>query len=128
MKYLSVIAIIMMVGMTAGFGGWDDSKTYKENIDAIFATNVIDFSDGPHDSSLNWSEGDKPVREVDGTPFVAASEQDVIDLKNKDFFGQADPYAQNSSRPKPVRTIDGSWEGAATEQQVVDKKVADFLR
>ena len=128
MKYLSMIAIIMMVGLAAGFGGWDENKTYAENVEAIFATNVINFDDGPHAPSLNWSDGDKPVREVDGTPFIVGSEQVFIDMKNRAFFGTDDPYPQNVSRAKPARTIDGSWEGAATEQQVVDKKVADFLR
>jgi len=126
-KLSTVVAIIMMVGIAVGFGGWDDTKSYAENVNAIFATNVIDFSDGPHDPDLNWTEGSKPVRKVDGTPFGYVAEQDVVAAKNTIFLGGNDPYAENLSLTKPAHAVDKSWDGVVTEEDAVNKKIAEFM-
>ena len=128
-KIGAMITIFMMVSMAVGFNGWDDSKSYADNVKNIFSTNVINFSDGPHSPELNWSDGDKPIHSVDGTPFGFNNAQAVIDEKNNKFMGrESDPYAENVSRPtKPVRTLDGSFGGPTTDQGAVDQKIANFL-
>ena len=35
-KIGAMVAIFMMVGMAVGFGGWDDSKSYADNVKNIF--------------------------------------------------------------------------------------------
>ena len=128
-KIGAMVAIFMMVGMAVGFGGWDDSKSYADNVKNIFSTNVINFSDGPHSPELNWSDGDKPVRAVDGTPFGYVAEQDVVARKNAVFLGMngSDPYAENLSLSKPAHAIDKSWDGVVTEEDAVNKKIAEFM-
>ena len=43
-KIGALVTIFMMVGMAVGFNGWDDSKSYADNVKNIFSTNVINFA------------------------------------------------------------------------------------
>src|SRR5574344_1205178 len=128
-KIGALVTIFVMVGMAVGFSGWDDSKSYADNVKSIFSTNVRDFSDGPHSPELKWSDGDKQIRAVDGTPFGYVPEEDVVARKNAAFLGMngSDPYAENLSLSKPAHAIDKSWDGVVTEQDAVNKKIAEFM-
>jgi hypothetical protein len=120
------IALVAITGMAVGFNGWNDALSYEENVNAIFGAKEMNVPFDPINDTVNWTNGSKPIRAIDGTPFGGVSEQDQIDAKNNAFLGRKDPYVQPVMSNKPVRKIDASW-GGMTEQELIDAKTAKFL-
>ena len=120
-----MIAAMAIIGMAAGFNGWDNSASYEQNVNAIFGAKDMNMAFDPINDTMNWTNGSKPINKFDAVPYVE-SEQDQIDAKVDTFLGRVDPYAQPVLSNKPARGIDASW-GGDNEQEMIDKKNAAFL-
>jgi len=121
-----MIATMAIIGMAAGFNGWDNTLTYEQNVNAIFGAKEMNMAFDPINDTANWTNGSKPIRAIDGTPLGGVPEQDQIDAKNDVFLDRDDPYVQPVMDNKPVRSVDGSF-GGATEQEMIDNKTTKFL-
>lgn len=120
-----MIATMAIIGMAAGFNGWDNTLTYEQNVNAIFGAKEMNMAFDPINDTSNWTNGSKPINKFDAVPLVV-DEQDQIDAKVDTFLGRDDPYTQPVLSNKPARKIDASW-GGDNEQEMIDKKNAAFL-
>ena len=122
-----LIALMAITGMVSGaWNGYDNTLTYEQNVNAIFGAKEMNVAFDSFNDTVNWTNGSKPIRAIDGTPLGGVPEQEQIDAKNDAFLDRDDLYVQPVMDNKPVRSVDGSF-GGATEQEMIDAKTTKFL-